>query len=114
MLDAGRLIARYSTGKHRQDLDSDGLLTAALGSRVLIICESCQAVSNRLKVAYPEVPWNMIQAIRPYRVVDDQAEIDRDNLWLACTVSIPETIPQLESMLASVGRKLGHRGSSWR
>jgi len=64
MLEAARDIARYVSGRRREDLDSDSMLFRALNNAIQQVGEAAANVSDEGRARVPGLPWGQIVAMR--------------------------------------------------
>jgi uncharacterized protein with HEPN domain len=94
MIDAAEAALRFASGRSRQDLDDDEMLTFALTRAVEIIGEAASRVSSEGRRATSEVPWNAVIGMR-HRLVHAYFEVDRDILWSTVQEALPRLLAQL-------------------
>lgn len=59
-----RLIATFTTGARREDLDADPQLRLAVLHAILIIGEAARRLTLAFREARPEIPWKQIAGMR--------------------------------------------------
>jgi uncharacterized protein with HEPN domain len=98
MLEAARLVEEFARGRSRADLEDDRQLRFALLYALQIVGEAGRRVSDEVRRAHPEVPWQDIAGFRN-RVVHGYFDVDLDRVWVIVTADVPTLIAQLESLL---------------
>jgi uncharacterized protein with HEPN domain len=98
MLTAAEAVARYSTGKVREDLDRDEMFRDAIERRLEIIGEAARGVSDSFQTAHPEIAWKKIMATR-HIIAHDYDAVNYDILWRIITVHVPELIDLLRPLI---------------
>lgn len=99
MLDAARKAQFYVQGKERIDLEKDEELIGSAVIRALaIIGEAGNRISEETHLAYPEIEWQQIIAMRN-RVIHGYDSINYDIVWETVTVSVPKLITELDKIL---------------
>ena len=99
MFEAALKANEFSKGRTRADLDADEQFTLSLVHLLEIVGEAAGKVSQDLRRAHPEIPWNRISGIRN-RLVHGYFDIDMDIVWETVTTRLPELITQLKKLLA--------------
>jgi len=84
---AGKAI-QFSTGKTRDDLDTDEVLRLALTKLVEIVGEAAKQVSEPTRAACPDVPWAAAARMRD-RFVHHYFDVDLDVLWATIVEDLP-------------------------
>lgn len=79
----------------------DRKLYRAVEREIEIIGEAANRVSNDLKNAHPEVPWDKIVGTR-HRLAHEYDEIQLAIIYRIATVHMSDLIPQLERILATL------------
>lgn len=97
MLDFAREARDMMSGQTRAQLDENRMLQLAV---LLLqrVGEAARRVSDEGRAAHPRVPWPRIVGMR-HHLVHEYTKIDLDAVWQAATVSIPELIAALETIL---------------
>ncbi len=72
----------------RRGPKEDEIVQAALERFIGNIGEACRAVSEDLKNAYPDIPWNRIVSMRN-AVVHEYYKIKRERVWDVAEHKIP-------------------------
>src|SRR5689334_21595296 len=96
MIDAARSAVRFASGRTRDDLEHDQLLTFGLTHAITIIGEAAARIGQVSKADIAGVPWNQIVGMRN-RLVHAYFDIDREILWATVTTAIPELLSKLEA-----------------
>jgi uncharacterized protein with HEPN domain len=98
MLEAARLVEEFARGRSRADFEDDRQLRFALLYALQIVGEASRRVSDDLRRAHPEVPWQDIAGFRN-RVVHGYFDVDLDRVWAIVTADVPTLVAQLKSLL---------------
>ena len=101
ILDGIARIESYSSGGRGAFL-AQPLIQDAVLRNLHTLSESTQRLSDRLKAAYPQVPWEDISGFRNV-LVHDYMMIDLLRIWRIVQHSLPELKPQAQEMLADLG-----------
>jgi uncharacterized protein with HEPN domain len=81
-------------GMPREELQTDIRTQLALVRAITVIGEAARHMSEALRTAHPEVPWQRIVGMR-HKLVHDYFETDLDVVWTTATVHIPELLELL-------------------
>lgn len=92
-------VSRYVEGLDRGRLGEDTLVQDALARALTVVSSAAGRVSDSCRVAYPDIPWRELAALREI-ILHDDVEVDLDTLWSAATQDVPELMPALERMIA--------------
>jgi uncharacterized protein with HEPN domain len=95
MLDYSQEAIRFNYGKKRSDLNSDKLLALASIRCIEVLGESVNAILEKLKYRYPEIPWHQISGTRE-RLLRSHENVDLDVIWTIVTLDLPSLVNQLE------------------
>jgi len=98
MLRHARGVMRSVAGTAFEDYAANEDLRLSVERRIEIIGEAAGRVSEGFQDAHPEVPWRKIVAQRNV-LAHEYGEIDDAVLWNVATVSVPELVRLLESLL---------------
>lgn len=102
MLDAARKVQSYVRGKVRIDLEKDEELIGFAVIRALaIIGEAGNRISEATRLAYPEIEWQQVIAMRN-RIIHGYDTINYDIVWETATDNVTTLIAQLEKILGEL------------
>ena len=87
MLDAIDEALAFSSGKSRDDLDSNRMLTLAIVKELEIIGEAASKLSPELKIQHPHIPWIDIVGMRN-RLTHGYFDVDLDRVWDTVVVDL--------------------------
>lgn len=99
MIDAGREAISFASGRCRDDLDRNRMLTLAIVKSVEIIGEAASKVTERLRTDYPELPWREMVTMRN-RLIHGYFDINLDIVWQTVVTELPPLVEMLEAILA--------------
>ena len=102
ILDSARKAVRFTSGKSRNDLDTDELLTLALVRLLEIIGEASTGVTESFRSKYPEIPWRQMSDTRN-RLIHGYFDINYELVWETTARELPPLIVKLEKALAQEG-----------
>jgi uncharacterized protein with HEPN domain len=94
VLDACREIIAFTTGRGKDNIQQDRVLTLALVKEIEIIGEAASKISAEKKGELTEIPWRAIIGMRNH-LIHAYDEIDMDILWDTITNDIPQLISKL-------------------
>jgi uncharacterized protein with HEPN domain len=98
MLDAARAIQGFVAGVRADDYARNRQLQFAVERALEIIGEAARRVSDSLRGAHPEIPWQPIIGQRNM-LAHEYGEIRQERIWLVATRHIPELIRSLEPLV---------------
>ncbi len=101
MLDAAQKAVAFTEDRTRDDLDPDEMLTLAIVRLLEIIGEASKNVSDSLKAASPEIPWQQIAGTRN-RLIHGYFDVDLDIIWQIISVDLPPLISRLAELIDSL------------
>ena len=107
--DAGRLqdildsIQRIEEriGGGRQRFESDEMLQVWVVYHLQIIGEAARSVSQKSRVAHPEIPWTDVIAMRNL-LVHEYFGVDLEEVWSTAVNDLPLLRPKVAAMLAEL------------
>lgn len=99
MLDAVRQIEMDSGGLDRDQWVEVTTLVAAVSMYLIAFGEGAARLSEEIKAAAPDVPWPEIIALRN-RLAHGYFRADRQIIWEAAVLKVPEVKPKLQALLA--------------
>ncbi len=97
-LDMARKIEARIANRSRAQFDDDEDLQIVVTHLVQVIGEAASRVSQRTRVAHPEIPWPEIVGLR-HRLVHDYLHVDYDIVWDVARNKLPKLIQLLEPLL---------------
>jgi len=97
MIEAAESVARFLTGRQRQDLDDDEMLRFALTRAIEIMGEAAGRVSPETQNTVTEVPWNEVIGMRN-RLVHAYFDVDLDILWTTAQEAVPALLEKLTAL----------------
>ncbi len=100
MRDAIKIVRRY-TPAERTALDTDLPVQSLLLRYIQIIGEAASRLSDALRTAHPQVPWQRLAAMR-HVLVHDYFRVDLDQVWNVVIVHVPALEPQIDALVASL------------
>jgi uncharacterized protein with HEPN domain len=100
ILNAIHVVERFKPDR-REELDDNLPLQSVLIRFIQIIGEASWRLSQAVRVAHPEVPWDKIASMR-HVLVHDYFRVDLNQVWNVATVHVPRLKSQIEAILASL------------
>jgi uncharacterized protein with HEPN domain len=98
MLRAGRQALEYAESTTQEQMLVNPPLQHLFIRNLEIMGEAAARLSNELRDAHPEVPWNKMIGIRN-RLIHAYFDTDMDIVWNTVTQSLPEVLPKLEAII---------------
>ncbi len=98
MYDATCEALTFISGKTREDMESDRVLTLALIQLLEIIGEAANGIAADSREKHTEIPWTSI--IRMWnRLIHGYFDVDREIVWQTITDDLPILQKQLEAIV---------------
>ena len=99
MIDAAEEAISFTSGRKREDLDSDRMLALSLVKEIEIVGEAASKVSEACRARYPEIPWPSIITMR-HRLIHGYFDINLDVVWATVTDELAPPVTSLKKALA--------------
>ena len=100
ILHAAKAIRRFLSGISLEDFKSNEEKYEAVNRKFEIIGEAARRLSPEALNVFPEIPWNLVTAMRNI-LIHDYDDVDLDIVWEMAQRDIPPLINRLESYLAA-------------
>lgn len=100
MLDAMRDAVGFATGRQRDALDTDRMLTLSLVKCIEIIGEAAGRISDEVRSRHPQIPWRNVTGMR-HHLIHAYYDVNLDIVWQTVTEDLPPLITSLENIFAS-------------
>ncbi len=81
MLDSARMVQEFMAGVHFEGFLRDRKLQLAIERCIEIIGEASRQISDELKQAHPEIPWNRVIAQRNV-LAHEYDDVKQERMWL--------------------------------
>lgn len=101
MLEAAEEIQAFTTGKRREDLDQDRMLSLSIVRLLEVIGEAANKVSDIIWQKYSSVPWEAIIGTRN-RLIHAYFDVDLDIVWETVQRDIPPLISHLKVIMSEI------------
>ncbi|MBV8739926.1 MAG: DUF86 domain-containing protein [Alphaproteobacteria bacterium] len=102
MIEAAEAACGFTSGRVRNDLDSDRMLAFALVRAIEIVGEAAGRVSVPTREAAADIPWGLIVSMRN-RLIHAYFEIDHEVVWKTATEELPQLLPRLRALVRNAG-----------
>jgi len=96
MLEHSREVIELVSGRTRQDLDADRVLSLALVRLLEIVGEAASGVAADARAKRPRIPWSEIVGLRN-RLIHGYDSVDLDVIWHIVEQDLPALVRELES-----------------
>ena len=100
ILAAVEAIGRYTTDMTYEEFVADQRTADAVVRNLMTMGESIRWIPEPILDAHPEVPWDLMRAVRNV-VVHEYFGIDARILWETVRGDLPPLVPRLAAVLAS-------------
>jgi uncharacterized protein with HEPN domain len=106
LLDIVEAIDRIQEQAHRgrHVFETDKLVQTWMVHHIEILGEATRAVSEKLRIRYPNVPWREMVAIRNV-LAHDYFTIDIDQVWATIQGDLPALREQIRAILHDLDAK---------
>jgi uncharacterized protein with HEPN domain len=98
IFDAANQAVKFCSGRSRDDLDTDDMLSLSLIRLLEIIGESAKAVSIEYRESHPEISWRKMSGMRD-KLIHQYYDVNLDIVWETVTDDLPPLIKQLGNIL---------------
>jgi uncharacterized protein with HEPN domain len=98
MLDSALAIQDFVRGQTPHDYLTNRMLRGAVERNIEIIGEAARRVSDRMKAAHPEIPWQAIIGQRNI-LAHEYGEVRHEIVWHVASDRIPELISAIQAIL---------------
>jgi uncharacterized protein with HEPN domain len=98
ILEAIAEIQKFTGGMSYESFHKDDRSIRAVEMNFIIIGESANQIPAEVEEKYPEIPWNLMRAMRN-RIVHVYFQIDEKLLWDTTHNDLPPLIPMLKKLL---------------
>jgi uncharacterized protein with HEPN domain len=100
ILDAAKAIQRFIGKISLDDFKINEEKYEAVNRKFEIIGEAARRLSPEVKKIFPEIPWNLVTAMRNI-LIHDYDDVDLDMVWETAKRDLPKLILHLEKYFAS-------------
>ena len=98
ILEAITEIQNFTDGMDFDTFREDARTVRAVEMNFIVIGESANQIPAAVEEKYPDIPWNLMRAMRN-RIVHVYFRMDEKLLWDTVHNDLPPLIPLLERML---------------
>ena len=99
MRDAAIEAIDFVSGRRRDELNNNRMLTLALVKDIEIIGEAASRISAECRARYPQLPWVQIIGMRN-RLTHAYFEVNLDIVWQVVTNDLPTLVIELEQIIS--------------
>jgi uncharacterized protein with HEPN domain len=100
ILDAAKAVRRFIAGVSLDDFKTNEEKYEAVNRKFEIIGEAARRLSPEARKFFPEIPWNLVTAMRNI-IIHDYDDVDLDVVWNTAQRDLPPLIERLETYLAA-------------
>lgn len=104
MLRACEAVVAFTDGMNVEQFAADRRTIDAVIRNLEVVGEAARHVPDAERRRFPDVPWQDVADMRNV-LVHEYFGVDLDILWQTATVDIPDLIPILNGVLASVAEE---------
>ena len=102
MIDFAHKAGAYTQGKTQADFVADALTYDATLRNLELIGEAATHIPDRIRDAFPEIPWRAIIGARN-RLAHAYLSMNDDLIWSMIQDAIPKLLPALQHLLDTTG-----------
>jgi uncharacterized protein with HEPN domain len=100
ILQAAKAIQRFTDGVTVESFKANEEKYEAVIRKFEIIGEAARRLSPEMRKKFPEIPWNLVSAMRNI-LIHDYDDVDLDIVWQTVQRDLPPMIQHLEKYLAA-------------
>jgi uncharacterized protein with HEPN domain len=100
ILEAAKAVRRFTGGISLEAFKANEEKYEAVNRKFEIIGEAARRLSPEARNLFPEIPWNLVTAMRNI-LIHDYDDVDLDVVWQTVQRDVPPLIARLESYLAA-------------
>jgi len=100
MIDEIDFVLQTTSGKNKNEVMDDAILSRAVIRSLEIIGEATTKIDEEFKATHPHIEWKKIAGTR-HRLIHDYFGVDYDIVWDI----IVNKLPELQSFLKEIIRK---------
>jgi uncharacterized protein with HEPN domain len=97
ILDAAQEAVSICRGRSRKELDTNRMLNLSLVRLLEIVGEAAAGISDDLKEAHPNLPWQQMTATRN-RLIHGYFDVNLDVVWQTVQSDLPALIEQIKTI----------------
>lgn len=99
MRDAAIEAIDFASGRMRDELNTNRMLTLALVKDIEIVGEAASRISAECRARYPQLSWVQIIGMRN-RLTHAYFEVNLDIVWQVVTNDLPTLVMELEQIIS--------------
>lgn len=99
MRDAAIEAINFASGRRRDELNINRMLTLALVKDIEIVGEAASKISAECRAKYPQIFWGQIIGMRN-RLTHAYFEVNLDIVWQVVTNDLPPLVIDLEQIIS--------------
>lgn len=101
ILESSSLIAKYISGKNKEQFDNDSEMQDAVIRRLEVIGEAIKRLPMEFREQHPEIEWKSATGMRDI-LIHQYDEIETKQIWLTVTEILPPFKIQIEKLLQQI------------
>lgn len=98
ILLAARQALEFTAGLEWEEFQADTMCQHATMRTLEIVGEAARKISDEIKAAHPEIPWNDMIGLRN-RLIHEYFRIDVEKVWDTVQNDIPALIAAIEPLV---------------
>jgi uncharacterized protein with HEPN domain len=100
ILYAAKAVRRFIAGVSLDEFKVNEEKYEAVNRKFEIIGEAARRLSPEAREIFPEIPWNLVTAMRNI-IIHDYDDVDLDVVWNTAQRDLPPLIARLETYLTA-------------
>ena len=101
MQESITLALKMASGRSRQDLTGESMLSMALTRCLEVLGEAASKLSDEVRLQFPGIPCAKMVSMRN-RLIHAYFDVDLDIVWTTVSEDLPSLLPIVESALARI------------
>jgi uncharacterized protein with HEPN domain len=98
IIESSSLIAKYISGKNKEQFDNDSEMQDAVIRRLEVIGEAIKRLPMEFREQYSEIEWKSATGMRDI-LIHHYDEVETKQIWLTVTEILPSFKIQIEKLL---------------
>ena len=98
IIESGSLIAKYISGKNKEQFDDDSEMQDAVIRRLEVIGEAIKRLPMEFREQHTEIEWKSATGMRDI-LIHQYDEVETKQIWLTVTEILPPFKNQIEKLL---------------
>ena len=106
MVEATKLIIKFTSERTFQDLLTDALFRSAVERQFEILGEASSHISSATQALWPSIEWVRMKNFRNL-LAHEYFRTNYTEVWIIARTLLPNLLPTLEELFADLDRQFG-------